>query len=68
MNNAIANTVANAAAVFKTDTIIGDVLVKPHKDGVKVHAHFTKLPPGKHGFHIHKAGDLRYWQEFTRRP
>jgi hypothetical protein len=49
----------SAVAVFKTDIIVGDVLVTPHKDGVKVQAHFTKLPPGKHGFHIHKAGDLR---------
>ena len=58
-NNAIANAIANAVAVFKTDTIVGDVLVTDYKDGVKVQAHFTKLPPGKHGFHIHKAGDLR---------
>jgi Cu-Zn family superoxide dismutase len=49
----------SAVAVFKTDTINGDVLVTNYKDGVKVHAHFSKLPPGKHGFHIHKAGDLR---------
>ena len=24
-----------------------------------VRAYFSKLPPGDHGFHIHKAGDLR---------
>jgi Cu/Zn superoxide dismutase len=46
-------------AVFKTDDIYGDVIVKNYREGVKVKAHFTKLPPGKHGFHIHKAGDLR---------
>jgi Cu-Zn family superoxide dismutase len=48
-----------AVAVFKTDKIEGDVVVSNYRDGVKVKAHFTKLPPGKHGFHIHKAGDLR---------
>jgi Cu-Zn family superoxide dismutase len=48
-----------AVAVFKTDKIEGDVVVSNYRDGVKVKAHFTRLPPGKHGFHIHKAGDLR---------
>lgn len=46
-------------AVFKTDDIYGDVVVNNYRDGVKLKAHFTKLPGGKHGFHIHKAGDLR---------
>jgi len=50
---------AEAVAVFKTDKIEGDVVVLNYRDGVKVKAHFTKLPPGKHGFHIHRAGDLR---------
>ena len=40
----------DAVAVFKTDTIIGDVLVTSHKNGVKVYAHFTKLPPENMGF------------------
>lgn len=48
-----------AVAVFKQDNIYGDVLVNNYRDGVKIKANFTKLPPGKHGFHIHKAGDLR---------
>jgi len=47
-----------AVAIFKTD-IEGEVVVSNYRDGVKIKAHFTKLPPGKHGFHIHKAGDLR---------
>jgi len=48
-----------AVAVFKQDDIYGEVVVNNYRDGVKVKAHFTKLPNGKHGFHIHKAGDLR---------
>ena len=47
-----------AIAVFNTK-IQGEVLVSDCKNGVKIKAHFTKLPAGKHGFHIHKAGDLR---------
>lgn len=46
-------------AVFRQDDIYGEVVVNDYRDGVKVKAHFTKLPSGKHGFHIHKAGDLR---------
>ncbi len=48
-----------AVAVFRTDDIYGDVVITNYRSGVKVKASFTKLPPGKHGFHIHKAGDLR---------
>lgn len=48
-----------AVAVFRTDNIYGEVVVNNYRDGVKVKANFSKLPPGKHGFHIHKAGDLR---------
>lgn len=48
-----------AVAVFKTATIDGEVTVSDYKDGIKLKATFTRLPPGKHGFHIHKAGDLR---------
>ena len=48
-----------AVAVFRQDNIYGDVVVNNYRDGVKVKATLTKLPSGKHGFHIHKAGDLR---------
>ncbi len=48
-----------AIAVFRTNDIYGDVIVNNYRSGVKLQAEFTKLPPGKHGFHIHKAGDLR---------
>jgi len=48
-----------AVAVFSGD-VEGEVVAKqlsPHR--LSLHAIFTKLPAGKHGFHIHKAGDLR---------
>jgi len=47
-----------AVAVFK-GKVEGEVVVSDYKDGIKIKAHFTKLPIGKHGFHIHKKGDLR---------
>lgn len=46
-------------AVFKTPQVEGEVLISNCAKGVKINATFTKLPKGKHGFHIHKAGDLR---------
>ena len=55
----MSNNSTGAVAVFKQDDIYGEVVVNNYRDGVKVKAHFTKLPSGKHGFHIHKAGDLR---------
>ena len=51
--------VSHAVAVFKTNEIEGEVVASEYKHGCKIFATFTKLPPGKHGFHIHKAGDLR---------
>lgn len=50
---------AEAVAVFRTPDVEGEVVVSPSLKGVRLIATFTKLPPGKHGFHIHKAGDLR---------
>jgi Cu-Zn family superoxide dismutase len=50
---------AHAIALFDTPKVVGEVLLYQRKNGVVVKATFTKLPPGKHGFHIHKAGDLR---------
>ena len=46
-------------AVFKDAAIQGEVVITDYKQGVLLKALFTKLPPGPHGFHIHKAGDLR---------
>lgn len=37
----------------------GIVLFKERKAGLFVDASFSDLPEGDHGFHIHKAGDLR---------
>jgi Cu-Zn family superoxide dismutase len=50
-----------AVAVLNTDKIKGEILVKNCKkgNGVDIVAIFTQLPKGKHGFHIHKGGDLR---------
>jgi Cu-Zn family superoxide dismutase len=49
-----------AIAVFRDKTVEGEVVLQNlPKNRVEVHATFTKLPPGKHGFHIHTAGDLR---------
>jgi Cu-Zn family superoxide dismutase len=49
----------SAVAVFKTLTIQGDVVFTQTPKGVRVNAFFVRLPSGDHGFHIHKAGDLR---------
>jgi Cu-Zn family superoxide dismutase len=48
-----------AVAVFRTAEIQGEVVATNKSHGVHLVATFTKLPQGKHGFHIHKAGDLR---------
>ena len=46
-------------AVFNTRSVKGTVLFSNRKNGLHIEAEFTQLPKGKHGFHIHKAGDLR---------
>jgi len=49
-----------AVALFTgTNGITGEVNFSQTSTGTKVYAIFTELPKGKHGFHIHKAGDLR---------
>jgi Cu-Zn family superoxide dismutase len=48
-----------AVAVFNTRSVKGTVLFSNRKNGLYIQAEFTQLPKGLHGFHIHKAGDLR---------
>ena len=48
-----------AVAVFQTSDVKGDVVFATTRGGVRVRATFAALPSGEHGFHIHKAGDLR---------
>lgn len=40
-------------------SLSGEVLFEQTGPDVRVTAFFQELPPGEHGFHIHKAGDLR---------
>ena len=48
-----------AVAVFATADVVGESVARDVVGGMEIVAIFTKLPPGKHGFHIHVAGDLR---------
>ena len=48
-----------AVAMFNVNGVVGEALFYQRKNGVVVKSVFSKLPPGKHGYHIHKAGDLR---------
>ena len=52
---------AQAVAVFQQASVKGDVEFTNKRGGVQVQALFTKLPHStrEHGFHIHRAGDLR---------
>jgi Cu-Zn family superoxide dismutase len=50
----------DAVAVFPGQNgVFGDVVFHETPTGVSVHASFSALPHGEHGFHIHSAGDLR---------
>jgi len=49
----------SAIALLKQGGVEGEVLFRDTPTGCSITAKFTKLPPGTHGFHIHKAGDLR---------
>jgi Cu-Zn family superoxide dismutase len=52
-------------AVFNTPQVKGEAVFEDEhrgidkRSGVKLTIFFTALPKGKHGFHIHTAGDLR---------
>jgi Cu-Zn family superoxide dismutase len=51
-------TVKQAVAVLDAKDVKGEVTFDDEAGGVRVKAKFTELS-GQHGFHIHKAGDLR---------
>ena len=48
-----------AVAILDTPKVQGEVCFFQKRAGVMVEATFLQLPPGDHGFHIHRAGDLR---------
>ncbi len=48
-----------AVALLDTPKVQGEVCFYQKKGGVEIQYLFTRLPPGPHGFHIHRAGDLR---------
>lgn len=48
-----------AVAVLETPQVKGEVCFFQKKGGVEIDSIFTRLPLGLHGFHIHRAGDLR---------
>jgi superoxide dismutase, Cu-Zn family len=50
---------SSAVAVFASRSVKGTVVCTEEKKGVIILAKFNKLPEGSHGFHIHRAGDLR---------
>lgn len=49
----------DTVAVFQSDQIQGEAVAILSGHATRLKVTFTKLPKGKHGFHIHKAGDLR---------
>jgi len=58
VSKATTATAARAVAVFNTRSVKGEVIFTQRKSGIAIEATFTQLE-GLHGFHIHKAGDLR---------
>ena len=48
-----------AVAIFQHGPVRGEVVAQKDGRGIRLTAEFSQLPPGKHGFHIHSAGDLR---------
>jgi len=50
---------SQAVAVFTAGPVQGEAVAKAAGPNTILKVRFTKLPPGDHGFHIHRAGDLR---------
>jgi len=50
---------AIAVAVFRQEDVEGTAVAERGQTGTLLRVEFTKVPRGKHGFHIHRAGDLR---------
>lgn len=48
-----------AVAVFRDGPVEGEAVAKAAGRDTILTVRFKKLPPGDHGFHIHRAGDLR---------
>lgn len=55
----LGRVIMNAVAVFQQPTIQGHATATLENGKTRLRATFTQLPKGKHGFHIHRAGDLR---------
>jgi len=49
----------SVVAVFQQPTIQGHAVATLEQGKTRLRATFQSLPKGKHGFHIHRAGDLR---------
>jgi Cu-Zn family superoxide dismutase len=49
-----------ATAVFRNGVVEGEIVATPLSGNrLELKVEFTKMPRGKHGFHLHEAGDLR---------
>ena len=61
INHRSAEGDAVATAVFRGGPVEGEAVASRHPSGrgTLLQVKMTKVPKGEHGFHIHRAGDLR---------